>query len=214
VAPRARRRRVLSVDLDGTVIDREFAEHFWMEFMPKLYAESKGVPLEEARRTVYAAYDEVGPLDLRWYLPEYWLDRFGIRANPRELILENAGWLRVYPDAAELLRGLDDGYVVVASTNSAKIFAEVYQEVLGLRFSAVLSCVSDFGMARKSARFYRMVAERLGVEPGDILHVGDDPERDLLEALEAGVDAYLVDRRSCGGRERCVEDLRLIRELL
>ncbi|MFP3283728.1 MAG: HAD family hydrolase [Nitrososphaeria archaeon] len=208
--------RVLSVDLDGTVVDRGFAERFWMEFMPGLYARAKGIPLEEAMRIVHGAYNEVGPRDLRWYLPEYWLNRFGIDADPRSLILENAGWIRLYPDAKALLRGLGDGYRVVAATNSARVFAEVYEEVTGIRFSAILSCVSDFGIPRKNAKFYRRAAAVLEVEPGEILHVGDDPERDLRAALDAGVNAYLVDRNGCGGRARgrCVEDLRRILEIL
>jgi putative hydrolase of the HAD superfamily len=207
--------RVLSVDLDGTIIDERFAEHFWMEFMPELYAERKGVPLEEAQRVVRTAYDEVGPMDLRWYMPDYWLRRFGIDADPRALILENAGWIRMYPDAEELLRGLGDGVLLVASTNSARIFAEVYEEVLGIRFHAIMSCVSDFGVPRKYADFYREAARRLGVAPGEIVHVGNDPVWDLEMPLSAGVDAYLLDRRGCGGRgARCVDDLRKVAELL
>ena len=207
--------KVLSLDLDGTVVDRAFAERFWMDFIPRLYAELKGLDAEEARRLVYAAYDEVGPGDIRWYLPEYWLERFGIRADPRALILENADWIRVYPDAEELLGRVNGRYTIVASTNSARIFAEIYQEVLGIKFDAILSCVSDFGIPRKNAEFYRKVADALGVDPGEILHVGDDPERDVRAPLEAGLEAYLIDRGGCRRfPERCVDDMRKVEDLL
>ncbi|MGC9117316.1 MAG: HAD family hydrolase, partial [Conexivisphaera sp.] len=213
--PRTERIRVLSLDLDGTVIDRGFAEHFWMEFIPKLYAELRGIDLADAKRQVYSAYDEVGPGDVRWYMPEYWLNRFGIDADPRALILENTGWMRIYPDAEALLSQLNGEYTVIASTNSARIFAEVYQEALDIRFDFILSCVSDFGIARKNAEFYGRVAEALGVDPREILHVGDDPERDVEAALEAGLEAYLIDRKGCEGRGRhCVDDLRKVADIL
>ncbi|MGC9177894.1 MAG: HAD family hydrolase [Conexivisphaera sp.] len=213
--PRARRIRVLSLDLDGTVIDRGFAEHFWMEFIPKLYAELRGIDLADAKRQVYSAYDEVGPGDVRWYMPEYWLNRFGIGADPRALILENVAWMRIYPDAEALLGRLNSEYTVIASTNSARIFAEVYQEVLGIRFDATLSCVSDFGIARKNAEFYRRVAAAIGVDPREVLHVGDDPERDVEAAIGAGFEAYLIDRKGCEGRgQHCVDDLRKIADIL
>ena len=212
---RTKRIRVLSLDLDGTVIDRGFAEHFWMEFIPRLYAELRGIDLEDAKRRVYSAYDEVGPGDVRWYMPEYWLNRFGIDADPRALILENVSWMRIYPDAEALLSRLNGEYPVIASTNSARIFAEVYQEALGIRFDAILSCVSDFGIARKNPEFYGKVVKTLGVDPGEVLHVGDDPERDVEAALGAGLEAYLIDRKGCEGRRRrCVDDLRKIAEII
>ncbi len=207
--------KVLSLDLDGTIVDRGFAEFFWMELVPRLYAESKGVDLERAREEVYSAYDEVGPSDLRWYFPEYWFSRFGIKADPLRLIEENADRLRMYPDAEELLSKVGGRYMVVASTNSARIFAEAYQRILGIRFDAIISSVSDFGIPRKNAEFYRRAAAALRVDPGEVLHVGDDPERDLKAALEAGVDAYLVGRGGCSpGLERCVRDLREIARML
>jgi len=78
--------RAISFDMDGTLVKPHFSEEFWNETIPELYAESKKMAYEEAKEYVLRAYDSVGDLDMRWYLPSYWLERFGLRTDAKELM--------------------------------------------------------------------------------------------------------------------------------
>lgn len=53
----------------------------------------------------------------------------------------------------------------------------------------------DTGAAKPDARIFTAAAERLGVSPGEILHVGDDPELDVVGAREAGLRTAWINRR-------------------
>jgi putative hydrolase of the HAD superfamily len=65
---------------------------------------------------------------------------------------------------------------------------------LGHRFE-VLAVSSLEGVEKPDPRLFRVALQRLGVPPGDAVHVGDRPDVDGEGAVRAGVDAALVDRR-------------------
>ena len=53
---------------------------------------------------------------------------------------------------------------------------------------------SEVGYRKPHAAFYRAACDRLGLPPGRVLCVGDDPENDLHGPRRAGLQAVLVDR--------------------
>ncbi len=56
----------LFLDMDGTLLDLHFDNYFWLEHVPKRYAEANGIPLEAAKEKLHGGYrDILGTLD--WY---------------------------------------------------------------------------------------------------------------------------------------------------
>ena len=41
--------RIISLDMDGTLVNSRFVDKVWMEGMPRLYAERTGLDLPAAR---------------------------------------------------------------------------------------------------------------------------------------------------------------------
>lgn len=186
--------RAVSFDLAGTLVDRGFVDYFWLEALPRAYAERLGVDVEEAKREVLAMYDEVGPNDLRWYLPSYWARRLGVDLRP---LLEDAKRrVEVYSDVHEALSRIARlGVQVAALTNMTRELVEVCMEALRPPAPiTVVSCVSDYAMTRKTSKFYELSCRVLRVEPSELLHVGDDPIYDVEEPASIGVRALLIDR--------------------
>ncbi|MCU7935263.1 MAG: GMP/IMP nucleotidase [Candidatus Thiodiazotropha sp. (ex Dulcina madagascariensis)] len=59
------------LDMDGTLLDLHFDNHFWLEHVPFRYAEAKGIPLAQAREALLARYrSEEGTLE--WYCLDHW----------------------------------------------------------------------------------------------------------------------------------------------
>ena len=113
-----------------------------------------------------------------------------------------ASW-NVFPDAAHAIEGLRrDGIRLGIASNFDRRLREV---LLGWRLfdgwseAAVVS--SDVGYRKPHPSFYLAVAQRMRLEPREILFVGDDVENDYKAPLRAGFQAVLVDRHAKLGPE-------------
>ena len=52
--------KVISFDLDGTLVDLDFDLHLWFEELPRLYSEQNGVMLSQAKELMRLEYNRVG----------------------------------------------------------------------------------------------------------------------------------------------------------
>jgi putative hydrolase of the HAD superfamily len=206
--------RVISFDVTGTLVSERFVDYFWLDLIPRLFAERHAVDLEEAKKTVFSKYDEVGRDDIRWYIPGYWFELLDLKTSLRDALEAIRGEVEVYDDAQDTLKRLSTKYDLVISSNLSREFIDVALDVLGFRgFKAVFSCVSDLGLTTKTPSFYSFVASKLGVSPSAILHVGDDPKRDYDNPVKAGLRALLVVRKRAAPRPH-VKNLKEILEIL
>ncbi|MEW8287073.1 MAG: GMP/IMP nucleotidase [Candidatus Thiodiazotropha endolucinida] len=62
---------IVMLDMDGTLLDLHFDNHFWLEHVPTRFAEAKGIPLEQARNELLARYKSVEGT-LEWYCVDHW----------------------------------------------------------------------------------------------------------------------------------------------
>jgi putative hydrolase of the HAD superfamily len=186
--------KVISLDMEGTLIDHAFSHAIWETDIPRLYAEKRGLELEAAREMVLAEYGAVGDRRREWYDVDYWFRRLGLETDWRQLIRERAGLIKVYPDAAEALERLSGVYPMIVSSNTIREFLDLQVDAVGHYFTHVYSAPSDFGTVKKDAGFYRLIVGALGVRPDEMVHVGDHPEFDYRAARSLGVRAYHLDR--------------------
>jgi len=211
---KAERIRVISFDLTGTLVTEEFVDYFWLELIPQLFAKKHNLSLSEAKRIVYSGYDEIGSQDIRWYMPQYWFERFGLEIDVLNALQMVKNRVVFYPDVEDTLRLLSGKYEIVISSNLSREFISVVLEAFDFRgFKAIFSCVSDLGLTAKTAEFYKFVSSRLGVPASNILHIGDDPEKDFENPLKAGMRAILVIRDGGKVRESTYPHIRSLSEL-
>ncbi|GGA10839.1 HAD family hydrolase [Dyella caseinilytica] len=127
--------------------------------------------------TMQRAFDACGiaeaPLDALWE----------IYASARNSV-------ELYPDALPALERLRAQWPVASLTNGN---ADLERIGLHLHFAHQIAA-RDIGLAKPDARIFLAAAERLGVAPENILHVGDDPELDVVGAREAGLRTAWINR--------------------
>ncbi len=187
---------VLSFDLDGTLIRKGFDDTFWNRLIPELFAERNKISLEQAQKFILDAYDKVGPDDPRWYIPEYWFERFGLATNIQD-ILGKVRYAEGIYDDVYLLGDFSKNYRVVISTNNPRVILEhKLQALKHIRqyISYAFSSVSDFNNIVKGKEFYTSICKKMAIKPEQVLHIGDDPKHDLQTPRSVGVNALLIDR--------------------
>jgi FMN phosphatase YigB (HAD superfamily) len=91
------------LDMDGTLLDRHFDDHFWLEHVPAEYARSRGIGLAEAKRELFAKYrGQEGTLN--WTDLDYWSERLGL--DIPELKRQVDHLIAVHPGVVEFLEEL------------------------------------------------------------------------------------------------------------
>jgi putative hydrolase of the HAD superfamily len=100
--------------------------------------------------------------------------------------------VELYADARPALVWLAARYPVVALSNGN---ADVQRVGLGEFFKGGLSA-QDFGVGKPDPRIFHAAAMAAGVQPHEVLHVGDDAALDVLGGLNAGMQTVWVNRAS------------------
>ena len=61
------------LDMDGTLLDLHYDNHFWLSHLPQRYADIHGTSLVEAKKILeHYSHTTQGTLD--WYCLDYWSD--------------------------------------------------------------------------------------------------------------------------------------------
>jgi len=188
--------KVISFDMDGTLIQKDYVEHVWLEAIPEIYARKNGMDVKDAKEYVMNEYLKVGEAAIEWYDIKYWLKKFEIDCDWRELLESHAHMLKLYPEVNEVLENLSGKHELIITSNAAHEFIEVESKVLGLnkKFKHIFSAVTDFCNTKKSSDIYQKICDILGIENEDMVHVGDNYEFDYVAPSRAGIRAFYLDR--------------------
>jgi 5'-nucleotidase len=173
------------LDLDGTLLDLAYDNHFWNEIVPVAYAAAHSTTVAAAR-TEIAPWFRACEGTLPWYCIEHWSRelRLDIEALKRANT-ERIAWL---PGAKDfLLRVRAAGKRVVLLTNSHPQVLRIKDEKTGVLgyFDAAFSS-HQFGVPKEAARFWEAVR---AVEPFDVQRslFADDSPAVLRAAQSAGI---------------------------
>jgi len=200
--------RVISLDMDGTLVKTRFVDKVWMEGMPMLYAEKTGLDFPVAKEYVVGEYMKIGSDKLEWYDLLYWIERFGLKVGKDELLQMYEDEIETYPEVQEVLDLLAESYELVVTSNAAREFIDIELEGLSDYFSETFSATSDFREVKKSPLIYGTVCAHMGAKPFEVLHIGDHYNYDYESPLEAGLDALFLDRKGERSGREVVGDLR------
>jgi HAD superfamily hydrolase (TIGR01549 family) len=206
--------RVISLDMDGTLVNSRFVDKVWMEGMPMLYAEKTGLDFPVAKSYVVGEYMKIGSDKLEWYDLLYWIERFGLKVGKDELLQMYEDEIETYPEVQEVLDLLAESYELVVTSNAAREFIDIELEGLSDYFSETFSATSDFREVKKSPLIYGTVCAHMGAKPFEVLHIGDHYNYDYESPLEAGLDALFLDRKGERSGREVVGDLREAIELI
>lgn len=173
------------LDLDGTLLDLAYDNHFWLEVVPVAYAAARLTSVAAARAELAPRFRACEGT-LPWYCIDHWSRELGLdiqalkRANT-----ERIGWL---PGAEGFLRRLRAiGKRVVLMTNGHPEVVRIKHEKTGVLdyFDAVFSSHS-FGAPKESPQFWQAVRLEEPFEPHRSLFADDSPAV-LRAARDAGI---------------------------
>lgn len=199
--------KIISFDVEGTLISHQFSEIVWEKAIPCLYSEKKGIDLESAKSFVFSEYEKIGEDRIEWYDIKYWFNRFGL-INYENLLKQHTSEISIYPEVHQVLNELSKYYMLIINSNSAREFLELEISEIKSNFSHIFSAPSDFKQTKKSTLVYSEICKFLKVKPKEMVHIGDNWAHDFIAPREIGIISFLLDRKREKKGENIVHDLK------
>jgi len=208
--------KIISFDMDGTLVDAEFTDWVWSHGIPKLYAQKAGLSFEKAKAFVTQEYRKVGEGAIEWYDIKYWFRFFELEESWKVVMEQYTDKIKVYPDVDQILERLQGRFPLVLTSNAGREFIDIEMEATGLGsyFYRIFSATSDFGQVKKTADFYRRICQVLEAKPQEIVHVGDHYDFDYLVPRSLGMHAFYLNRLGEQKDGSVISDLRDLEERL
>lgn len=201
--------KIISFDMNGTLTEDRFIELVWRESLPRLYAQVKNIPFEQASKYVFQEYDKIGEERVEWYDIKYWFRLFGLGAGWRKLLESCQHVVKPFPEVTCVLEALSRDYTLVVTTNATTEFADIELGAAGIKgyFSRIFSSTSDFGEVKKTPETYLKICQILKIQPEEMAHVGDHRHFDFITPQELGIRAFYLDRKGEEKGDSIVRDL-------
>lgn len=173
------------LDMDGTLLDLNFDNHFWQEFVPLNFAKKQGLSIELAKQQLQPRFKSMEG-KLEWYCLDYWsevleLDIAGLKA-------EISGLIAVLPHVTEFLEKIHQSskkVYLVTNAHRGSLNLKMEKTCLQAFFDEIISS-HDLGFAKEHPDFWRLLQQKQKFEKQTTLMV-DDSLAVLKAARQFGI---------------------------
>ncbi len=178
------------LDMDGTLLDLHFDNHFWLEHMPRRYAEYHGLAPETARAHLNAHYERHAGT-LNWYCLDFWSSELAL--DIVQLKEEVAHLIAVRPDVPAFLgamRAARQRVVMVTNAHPKSLGLKMRETGIDSYFDALISS-HRVGLPKEHPDFWRGLQAIEPFDPRRTLFV-DDSVPVLKSAQAYGIAQLLA----------------------
>lgn len=160
------------LDMDGTLLDLHFDNHFWLEHLPQRYAEVHGISRAMAELELQPLFERHAG-QLQWYCLDFWSAE--LKLSVRELKQETAHLIALRADADTFLDAIKRaGKRVIMITNAHRDSLSLKLERIELApyFERLISS-HDYGYPKENPQFWDALQADIGFDPARSLFIDD-----------------------------------------
>ncbi|MBW8185118.1 GMP/IMP nucleotidase [Shewanella nanhaiensis] len=177
------------LDMDGTLLDLHFDNHFWLNLVPQELSRQRGIDTEEAIKLVEAAYGKVfGTLE--WYCLDYWQEELQLDIlNLHKTLVDR---IQLRQDSMPFLKALgtqNKSRILVTNAHPNSLALKLEHTDLALGLDQLLSS-HETGYPKEHPHFWQHLFMQFSLDPSRCLFI-DDSEVILQASRDAGVGHQL-----------------------
>lgn len=173
------------LDMDGTLLDRHFDDHFWLEHVPKRWAAHHKVPLKQAQEQLHALFRSQ-ERTLNWTDLDYWSGRLSLDIPLLKLEVEHL--IAVHPGVTEFLswaKQQGKQLWLVTNAHSKTLDIKLKKTSIGVWFNGIVSA-HQVGLPKEDHRFWEALQRFVAYDPRRTM-LGEDTEANLQTAQQYGI---------------------------
>jgi putative hydrolase of the HAD superfamily len=177
------------LDMDGTLLDKRFDDHFWEEFVPAQYALANGISEAEAKRELmprYRSHEET----LDWANLDFWSRQLGLDIPALKRQIQHL--ISIHPNVVDFLSNLKASgkrIYLVTNAHGKTLDLKMERTSLAHRFDDIITS-HEVGMPKEDPAFWEGLRRVVPFERERTL-LGEDTEAVLRSAASYGI-RYLV----------------------
>lgn len=177
------------LDMDGTLLDKYFDDHFWEEFVPAQYALKNGISGEEAIAELMPRFrSQEETLD--WANLDFWSHQLGLDIPALKRQIQHL--INIHPNVVtflEKIKVLGKGIYLVTNAHGKTLDLKMEKTALAHRFDGIITS-HEIGMPKEDPAFWDDLKKVVPFDPERTL-LGEDTEAVLRSASTYGI-RYLV----------------------
>lgn len=160
------------LDMDGTLLDLNFDNHFWLEFVPQRYAQLHNMSIAESKNHLQPLFKSMEGR-LEWYCLDYWSDQ--LKLDIAGLKVEIAELITVLPHVSDFLSALQSSnkqVYLVTNAHPDSLSLKMEQTCLQPFFDDII-CSHHYGYAKENQQFWALFQEEYQWQNTTTLMVDD-----------------------------------------
>lgn len=178
------------LDMDGTLLDLHFDNHYWLEVVPKQLAIRDQVSFETAQQALFDLYKQVEG-QIEWYCLDYWQDKLQLPIMELKRDIEHL--ISIRDDVPEFLTALKKAgkqLILLTNAHPDSLSLKIERTQLDQYLDKLIS-THEYGVSKESQKLWHAVEADLGFDKARTLFV-DDSLTVLASAKQFGIKHLLA----------------------
>jgi len=160
------------LDMDGTLLDLHFDDHFWQEHVPQRYAEVHQITLKNAKEVLVPKFSEMEGT-LEWYCVDFWSKE--LQMNIPELKAEVAYLIAIHDGVIQFLnvmRQLNKAVYLVTNAHQKVLSLKMAKTQLDNKFDRLITS-HEFSLPKENPEFWHKLVDKHYFNPEKTLFIDD-----------------------------------------
>ncbi len=160
------------LDMDGTLLDLHFDNHFWQHHVPLRYSQERNLTLAAAHEELQTRYQaRSGTLD--WYSVDYWQSE--LKLDIMHLKNEVAHLIAVHPHVTDFLAALrlsTKRVLLVTNAHKKSLKLKLEKTALSDYFDGIFTS-HEIGLPKEDPAFWQRLQQIAPFDPANTLLIDD-----------------------------------------
>ncbi len=177
------------LDMDGTLLDLHYDNHFWLEHLPKHYAKKHQLPLDKAKNQLISHYGKFKGT-LNWYCIDHWSKQLAM--DIPTLKQEVAERIKIRDNVEPFLAFLrqQNKHIVLLTNAHPKTIAIKFQHVPLEKYFDQIITSHQVGLAKEQDGFWDKLHQFIDFDSQTSLFIDDNLT--VLRAAQQHQIAHLL----------------------